>query len=117
MEDLDNITYQAINRYFTVLEKTGYIKDSDVNKLILLQFLQNFVYEYQGYITEEDYNTINLIITCLIGSSCLIPFKQYKQMTVPMQNYMRNIPVRVVEQDDQTLRQAQSEFGLRLVNQ
>jgi hypothetical protein len=39
MENIDNLTYQSFERYFNVLEKTGYMKDKDVNKLILLMFL------------------------------------------------------------------------------
>lgn len=114
MGELDNIAYEAINRYFTVLEKTGYVNNTDVNKLLLLQFLQEFVHEYQGYITEKDYNLINDIIVCLSGSSCLIPFQQYKQLSVPIETFIYSIPVRITE--GRTIRHTEKE-GLRLVNQ
>ena len=34
MEDLNNITLEALDRYFKVLESVGYMSDSDTNKLI-----------------------------------------------------------------------------------
>lgn len=115
MEDLYNITYQAIDRYFKVLEKIGYVKDQDVNKLILLTFLSEFTQKYQTYITEDDYITISNLITCLAGSSCLIPYKQFKEISIPMESYISNINVRLDEV--QNLRHVEAGYGLRLVNQ
>jgi len=39
MENLDNLAYQALERYFKVVEKTGYVNERDTNKLMLLLFL------------------------------------------------------------------------------
>ena len=115
MEKLYDITSQALNRYFTILEKTGYIKDADVNKLLLLSFITDFLQEYKGYITEDDYRIISEIVACLTSSSCLIPYVQYQQMSVPVESYISNVTVRTSEQED--LRSTESEYGLRLVNQ
>lgn len=114
MEYLDNILQESLHRYFTVLEKTGYIKDSDVNKVLFLSFIQEFLDEYNYYITEDDYNTIDKIINCMSGVSCLIPYKQFKELSIPMVNYVYNIPVRITEDD--ILKHTESE-ELRLVNQ
>lgn len=116
MEELDNLTYEAFTRYFSVLEKTGYIKDSEVNKLLLLSFIQKFLKEYQYYITEEDYNIISRVISCLSGSSCLIPFKQYKQLSIPIDEVIStSINVRLSTEED--VRNIQEGNGVRLVNQ
>ena len=86
MEYLDNILQESLHRYFTVLEKTGYIKDSDVNKVLFLSFIQEFLDKYNYYITEDDYNTIDKIINCMSGVSCLITYKQFKELSIPMVN-------------------------------
>ena len=39
MEYLDKMLMEALNRYFTVLEKTGYINDADTDRIILLSYL------------------------------------------------------------------------------
>jgi len=39
MENLDNLASQALERYFKVVEKTGYVNERDTNKLMLLLFL------------------------------------------------------------------------------
>lgn len=113
MENLDELTFQALERYFSVLEKVGYIKQKDVNKVILLTFLQDLMEHYSYYITEDDYNMINNIIVCLYSSSCLIPFAQYQKLSEPIDNYILNIPVRISE--DYNIRHTQEEVE-RLVN-
>lgn len=115
MEDLNDITLQALNRYFKVLESVGYMSDSDTNKLILLQFLQEFLYEYREYITESDYTKIETVLQCLAGSSCLVPYKQYKMINLPSETYIYTTPVRLTE--DVILRSLESDGILRLVNQ
>ena len=113
MGDLDELTFEALERYFNVLEKTGYVNEKDVNKLLLLMFIQEVLNEYAYYITEEDYNLINKILVCLFGSSCLIPFMQYQKMAQPIDNYILNTPIRITE--DNIIRHTQSEEE-RLVN-
>ena len=113
MGNLDELTFQALERYFSVLEKVGYVKQKDVDKLVLLTFLQDIIEHYSYYITEDDYNMINSIIVCLYGSSCLIPFAQYQKISEPVDNYILSIPIRISE--DYTIRHSQEEVE-RLVN-
>lgn len=114
MEELDKLVSDALNRYFTVLESTGYISDVDTDKLILLQFLYGFIQEYQYYITEADYNKIASILQCLAGSSCLVPYYEYKALSQPVTTYTLNVPLRATEE----MKSRQSGGGdLRLVNQ
>lgn len=114
MENLDELSFQSLERYFTVLEKTGYMNDVDTNKLMLLLFLQEFLDTYSHYITEDDYNLINSIIVCLYSTSCLIPYVQYKKLTEPLNDYILTVPIRTTEED--IIRHSEIET-LRLVNQ
>ena len=73
MDNLESVVSESLNNYYTVLEKTGYIKQPDVNRLLLLQFLENFLKEYSGYVTDSDYNMISRIIDCISNSTCFVP--------------------------------------------
>ena len=115
MEELNKLTADALDRYFTVLGSVGYISEANTNKLILLQFIQKFLQEYQGYITEADYTKIESILQCLAGSSCLIPFKEYMLISQPIESYIYSSPVRITE--DSILRHVEVDGDLRLVNQ
>lgn len=78
VDAMDEMTYQAISKYFTHLSNVGYFNQSNVNKLLLLTFIQELVdYDFRGLISEEDYNDINKALYCLYGSSCLIPYPDY----------------------------------------
>lgn len=114
MEDLNNITLDALERYFKVLESVGYTTESNTNKILLLQFLQEFLQDYAYYITEEDYNVIERIVQCLGQSSCLVPYREYQQISQVLTGYIYSIPIRVTQDDD--IRHTQVEDALRLVN-
>lgn len=115
MEELDKLVADSLDRYFTVLGSIGYVSETNTNKLILLQFLQEFLQEYQGYITEADYTKIESILQCLAGSSCLIPFKEYMLISQPVESRIYSAPVRITE--DSILRHVEVDGDLRLVNQ
>lgn len=115
MEDINDITYKALDRYFTVLQHTGYVPQKDVNKLLLLQFIQEMLVQYSEYITAEDYNIIARIVQCLSDSSCLIPYIQYKAITQPIESYILSTPIRITE--NRLIRHTEVEEALRLVNQ
>ena len=114
MDNLNNIAFEAVNNYFTALSKLGYLSNAKVNQLWLLLFLQEFLENYEWIITEADYNTIDKIITCLQGSSCLVPYSKDKLITEPIRNYLLNIPVR--ETEDDVIRTTEG-INLRLPNQ
>ena len=115
MEDLNNIALDSLQRYFTVLESIGYISQGETNKVILLQFLQEILQEYPYFITEEDYTTIERVVQCLSSSTCLIPYREYQQLSLPVIGYVFSIPIRITQDED--IRHTQVEDALRLVNQ
>ena len=74
-DNLLKFTYESIIRYFTTLSQLGYKSYCDTEKLLTLIFIQEYLKEYQYYITEEDYNNICKATECLYGSTCLIPYQ------------------------------------------
>lgn len=78
---MDEIIYNALTRYYNVLEKTGYMSYPHAQKLLVLIFYRDFVYhDYRGNITEDDYLLIERALDCLYGSTCLIPYPDYLKM-------------------------------------
>ena len=78
---MDNIIFNAITQYYTVLSKLGYHKYGDVFSLLVLCFLRDFVYQdYRGTLSKSDYSIIEKALNCLFGSNCLIPYPDYLKM-------------------------------------
>lgn len=73
-----NYLYEALCKYFNHLCNTGYMKQSEVDKLILLSGIQRLVdCDFRGYLDETDYNIINKVLYKLYGTSCLLPYPNY----------------------------------------
>lgn len=75
MDEVTRISAEAIQRYFTTLSQFGYKKYSDVDKLLVLLFIEEILSQgFLQYITEEDYKVITNALYCLYGSNCMIEF-------------------------------------------
>lgn len=78
---MDEVVYEALERYFYVLSKVGYVPDDRVRSLLVLSFYKDFVYEdYRGILSRDDYRLIEMALNCLYGNNCLIPYPDYKKM-------------------------------------
>ena len=78
---MDNFIYSSITHYYEALNKLGYYKYGDVFRLLVLNFLRDFVFEdYRARLSREDYHEIEKALNCLFGSSCLIPYPDYLKM-------------------------------------
>ena len=78
---MDEILYNALCSYYNLLEKVGYASWSKVQKLLILIFYRDYIYEdYRGLISKEDYHLIDKALACLFGSDCLIPYPDYLKM-------------------------------------
>lgn len=72
---MDNILYESLSRYFNTLSKLGYKSYSDVDRLLVLIFIQEWLEDKcLNYINEDDQRIIERVLYCLYGSSCLIPY-------------------------------------------
>ena len=77
---MDEIVYDAIERYFNAVSKLGYLPDRDTFKLLVLLFYRDIICEdYIGHITEKDYHLIEKALDCIYGTTCLIPYPEYMQ--------------------------------------
>ena len=73
-----NQVYTAITKYFGHITNTGYMRQDNVNKLLLLIAVYNLLdNDFRALVSEDDYKLINNALYCLYGSTCLIPFPDY----------------------------------------
>ena len=78
---MNEILYNALTKYYHVLELKGYMANSHAVKLLILIFFRDFVFhDYRGLITKEDYHLIEKALDCIYGSTCLIPYPDYLKM-------------------------------------
>lgn len=76
--DITRKALNSVDNYFNTLAQFGYKKQLDVDKLLILLFIEELLTEeMRFFVTEEDYRSIDNALNCLYGSSCLIPYPQY----------------------------------------
>jgi len=99
--EIANDAYCQIKRYFDVLGKTGYYPEGDVGKFIIYLYI---IYLLEGelsdFVTDEDYRTIYKALVCLWGSSCLIPYPEWRRTAMKRRKYYGSMGVRVSEEDE-----------------
>lgn len=77
MEILDDVA-KSIGIYFNTLAQLGYKKQPDVDRLLVYSFFEELLTgEMRCFITESDYRLIEQALSCLYGSSCLVPYPEY----------------------------------------
>lgn len=79
MEEITDLSYDAITRYFSALKQFGYKNYDDTNKLIALLSLEEMLDTFAEFITEKDFKHIMSAINCLSGTTCLIDFPLYSE--------------------------------------
>lgn len=100
--EITNDVLNAVNKYFHTITNLGYKKDKDVNNLIGYIFLEELLCgDMSQFITEKDYNTIDKALYCLYGTSCTIPYPDYKKS--PTES-IQTIPVEYRITEDGILR-------------
>lgn len=78
---MDEMIYEGLNRYFHALGLKGYMPFKDMQKLLILIFLRDFVFhDYRATLSLEDYHIIERALDCLYGTTCLIPYPDYLKM-------------------------------------
>lgn len=78
--EVTNDVLNVLNRYFHTLSVLGYKKDKDVYNLIVYLFLEELLCgSMSQFITEKDYNIIDKALYCLYGTSCMMPYPDYKK--------------------------------------
>ena len=67
--------FTAVSRYFHRLKTFGYIPDTETDKVIALFAIKDMVNNL--LLNEEQYRIVEKALSCLYGSSWLLPYPEY----------------------------------------
>lgn len=111
---MDRFVYGAFSDYFHAVGLLGYMKQKNVDSLLVLNFFYELIYhDYRGYIRKEDYHVIEQALNCLYGTNCLIPYPDYLKMgklylgemtevlarTKKVEDYSKELDQRILDND------------------
>ncbi len=100
MDELLNISEEAIIRYFTTLSQFGFKQYTDVERIMILFFIEEMLtHEFADFITEKDYRDIVNALYCLYGSTCMIEFPSFETIDSLVHSTNRDYTPRVTEDD------------------
>lgn len=71
--DKEEVLYEALKNYFNALENMGYMKYSQVYKILMFSFLLDLLEDSVNILEEDDYKLIEQLLHCLLNTSCIIP--------------------------------------------
>lgn len=77
MEEISNLSFDSIAKYFDTLKQFGFKSYDDTYKLLALIGLEEMLDVFAEFITEKDLQDIMSAINCLSGTTCLIDFPSY----------------------------------------
>lgn len=75
MQPLNDELLKSIKTYFNALSTSGYVKYTEVNKLIVALFLNEILDGiFDVTLNNKDFRAITDALNCLYGYSCILPF-------------------------------------------
>jgi hypothetical protein len=92
---------ELIDKYFSMLAVTGYVKHPVVVRYLVWLFLVDFVERVYPMLNDKDYNKINKALICLFSRGCcLLPYIwESRDITWGEPIYMGEFTVRKAEDD------------------
>lgn len=73
--EISKYALEATDKYFKALNYIGYKSQSEINKLLILLFIEELLCEdFSMYLKERDLTEISKALKCLQGTSCMIPY-------------------------------------------
>ena len=96
----DAAALKVTSRYFTYLDKTGYMKHDTVMRFLAYQFLLDLLEYTHPYFEEEDYNLLGAALSSLFtNGGCLFPYPVFchNHATLGKDEYMGTAKIRKTE--------------------
>lgn len=88
----------VIDNYYDVLSMTGFVKESDSDRIAVLSGLEEMINSPMSvFINDTDYRHIQNAIACVLGSSCMIPHMEGDRYVVGESLSHENTLVRISE--------------------
>lgn len=74
MNNICNIQLDTLDSYFEYLEFNGYLKDSEVNKIVTAVLLVDTLEYFKDFLTKDFVDNVNRILKELDCCSCFVTF-------------------------------------------
>ena len=72
METIDKVFSTSLNTYFNILNSTGFVKDTELCKLVFLSFVSELPEGYMSiYLTDEDVRLIQRVLYNIYGTNII----------------------------------------------
>lgn len=112
LHNISNDIVNAINHYYLLLSKTGYISQCKVESLLVFTFIENFLNDYDSIFTDDDYELLNKVVECLSGN-CLIPYSD-KYGLYDGQNNISKLVEKIIRIDENSTPRNTEQSEIRL---
>lgn len=79
---MEELVLNILDGYYAKIKSVGNASDKQLTNLYLLTFVKNFLLDYEGNVSEEDYSNILNLIECLTNNMCefsYADFLKYKE--------------------------------------
>lgn len=94
----NNKLLSVVDGYYSMLEKTGYVKHDTVIKLLVYEFLAEFIQEAAFFITEEDYLKIDELLRMLFSNGgCIMSYPVFCTNRTKLAGFAADGYVRITE--------------------
>lgn len=94
---------KTLDTYFSVVEKTGYVKENVLDRFMMYLFLIDFVEFTHDFFTEKDYDIVADALASLFSTgNCMLPYPVFctNRFTLGRAHYMGTFKVRVTEAEE-----------------
>lgn len=100
MQILNSELLKSLRIYFMTLSKLGYLKYSEVDKLIVALFIGDILDGLFDFpIEEEDFKSMVSALNCIYGKSCLLPLPDLNR-GVSIRYGLNSLAPRLTEQSE-----------------
>ena len=96
----DSVALGLLDKYYSYLSTTGYVKKSTNKRYLVYLFLLDFLNIMCAFFTEEDYEKLNRLLVALFSNGdCLLPYHVFEKCRtiIGYPYYMGNAMPRITE--------------------
>ena len=76
---MDNQIFNSLDQYFKTLSNYGYMSYDHTYDMMLMIIIQDIITKFACIITQEDYQMMSSLLENKYGTSCLMPYPEFRK--------------------------------------
>lgn len=76
---MDNQIFNSLDQYFKTLSNYGYMSYDHTYDMMLMIIIQDIITKFACIITQEDYQMMSSLLESKYGTSCLMPYPEFRK--------------------------------------